>query len=265
MVWKSVSIWRYLFLWLFLHYVYVWGLIWRCYWDHNVPIVTWFSVSLASDLYDNANNQNSRIKMQMVLATIHTQTEVLIKFCIKNNSRLRYRGHFLWDYIPNWGIKQGAVLFFVLHRQLLVIQTTRRPRSHDPKSTHLAQVSYGNMLEVLWVTTGNQTFVSESACSSLMGPSAANSVALLQIDPSVSPSSSSPRRVKVTLEGKGERDIYLQLLSDIRSHSHGEEVTWSSWEEWLYQGRLEPKNVFFFCRRSHNSKWHQEGKCEGGG
>ncbi len=58
-----------------------------------------------------------------------------------------------------------------------------------------------------------------------MGPSAANSVALLQIDPSVSPSSSSPRRVKVTLGGKGERDIYLQLLSDIRSHSHGEEVT----------------------------------------
>lgn len=63
------------------------------------------------------------------------------------------------------------------------------------------------------------------ARSSLMGPSAANSVALLQIDPSVSPSSSSPRRVKVTLGGKGERDIYLQLLSDIRSHSHGEEVT----------------------------------------
>lgn len=58
-----------------------------------------------------------------------------------------------------------------------------------------------------------------------MGPSVANSVALPQIDPTVSPSSSSPRRVKVTLEGKGERGIYLQLLSDIRSPSHGEEVT----------------------------------------
>lgn len=44
------------------------------------------------------------------------------------------------------------------------------------------------------------------ARSSLMGPSAANSVALLQIDPSVSPSSSSPRRVKVTLVGRGERE-----------------------------------------------------------
>lgn len=120
-----------------------------------------------------------------------------------------------------------------LHRQPF----PRSPK-YSPCTGELREYAGGE-----WQTVGNQTFRSEFSSLLPSCPLGGQWRGSPADRPCVSPSSSSPRRAKVTLEGKGERDIHLQLLSDIRSRSHGEEVTWSSWEEWLYQGRFEQKKM----------------------
>ena len=186
--------------------------------------------------------------------------------CWSKYEIVKKKNHFRWDISPFWSlnIHMRIKLLSSFHtnpNQLLTIRTTRISRfhgsqKHSPCTGELREYTGGYMSDS-WKPNIR---VWNPARSSLLGPSAANSVALLQIDPSVSPSSSSPRRVKVTLEGKGERDIYLQLLSDIRSHSHGEEVTWSSWEEWLYQGRLEQKKCLLLLPEKSQQQMTSRGK-----